>query len=106
MNIFTRLPYDFIDFSRLSTFGGPSSVNSLASRRIDYCSDLYFFYLIFTTPKDVYQQILHALIEWRDLDGSRDDPNEKIERLLDVLTSEEIGQNELADKLARDYNLS
>ncbi|XP_012945729.1 malignant fibrous histiocytoma-amplified sequence 1 homolog [Aplysia californica] len=60
--------------------------------------------LIMTYQYDVYQQILHALLEWRGADSNDNNSQDKIDLLFGVLREDDIGRTDLVDQLSEDYS--
>ena len=66
----------------------------------------YLIHLLLSLPQDVYQQILHALMEWRGADCSDSDAQDKVQLLFDVLSDEDIGRVDLVEQLKEYYNIT
>lgn len=55
--------------------------------------------------QDVHQQIMSALKRWRETDSEANSLDDKLNSLLEVLTSETIGQIELMEKFKEHFKL-
>ncbi|CAG5119224.1 unnamed protein product [Candidula unifasciata] len=54
---------------------------------------------------DVHQQIMSALKRWRETDSDTTSPDDKLNSLFEVLTSESIGHIELVEKFKEHFKL-